>query len=50
MPDYLGKDQRKVRGDEEKDDKPIQGIFVERFVDTGASLYDILLSSLLKSL
>lgn len=27
MPDYLGADQRKVRKDEEKEDKPIQGIF-----------------------
>lgn len=28
MPDYLGKDQRTVRGDEEKNDKPIQGSVV----------------------
>lgn len=28
MPDYLGKDQRTVRGDEEKNDKPIQGSFL----------------------
>ena len=25
MPDYLGADQRKVRKEEEKDEKPIQG-------------------------
>ena len=25
MPDYLGKDQRKIKDDEKKDDKPIQG-------------------------
>ena len=25
MPDYLGKDQRKVKDSEEKDDKPFQG-------------------------
>ena len=25
MPDYLGKDQRKVKGDDEKDEKPFQG-------------------------
>jgi hypothetical protein len=28
MPDYLGKDQRTVKGDEEKEDKPIQGNFL----------------------
>lgn len=34
MPDYLGKDQRTVRGDDEKEDKPIQGIFVvKKLVD-----------------
>lgn len=27
MPDYLGKDQRKVKGDEDKDEKPFQGTF-----------------------
>jgi hypothetical protein len=26
MPDYLGKDQRKVKGDDDKDEKPFQGI------------------------
>jgi len=26
MPDYLGADQRKVRKDDEKDDKPIQAL------------------------
>lgn len=26
MPDYLGADQRKVGKEEDKDDKPIQGI------------------------
>lgn len=25
MPDYLGKDQRKVKGDDDKDEKPFQG-------------------------
>lgn len=25
MPDYLGKDQRKTKDDDSKDDKPIQG-------------------------
>ena len=25
MPNYLGKDQRKIEDDEKKDDKPIQG-------------------------
>lgn len=25
MPDYLGKDQRKTKADDTKDDKPIQG-------------------------
>ena len=25
MPDYLGKDQRKIKDDEKKDNKPIQG-------------------------
>ena len=24
MPDYLGKDQREIKDDEKKDDKPIQ--------------------------
>ena len=28
MPDYLGADQRKVRKEEEKDEKPIQGIYL----------------------
>jgi len=26
MPDYLGKDQRKTKDDDSKDDKPIQGM------------------------
>ena len=26
MPDYLGADQRKVRKEDDKDEKPIQGI------------------------
>ena len=26
MPDYLGKDQRKVKKDDDKDEKPFQGI------------------------
>lgn len=26
MPDYLGKDQRKIKDDEKKDDKPIQAL------------------------
>jgi hypothetical protein len=25
MPDYLGKDQRKVKQDDDKDEKPFQG-------------------------
>lgn len=27
MPDYLGKDQRKTKDDDVKDEKPIQGRF-----------------------
>jgi len=27
MPDYLGKDQRKTKDDETKDEKPIQGTY-----------------------
>lgn len=27
MPDYLGKDQRKTKDDDTKDDKPIQGTY-----------------------
>ena len=31
MPDYLGKDQRKVKDGEEKDEKPFQGILLTIF-------------------
>lgn len=27
MPDYLGKDQRKTKNDDDKEDKPIQGTY-----------------------
>lgn len=29
MPDYLGADQRKVNKEDDKDDKPIQGITIQ---------------------
>lgn len=31
MPDYLGADQRKVRKDDDKEEKPIQGLSVFLF-------------------
>lgn len=31
MPDYLGADQRKVRKEEDKEEKPIQGNFLDLF-------------------